>query len=212
MFISILVLAEFIMRRKKHPEFRLFSGALRLPAWSGMVWPISFQSFQLSIHWVIVPVPPRHLSASECWVSDELSGCISDGNLYCIDRFNNISSWFWSNIFITHARILKVLPEGIQLWLCLIGGERIQTHTTISGPSSARQRNAIEMAFSWRAEDGLAMNAGSVALWICGQSRPVLLRNSLFLWFFQGWTTSPPPFGSTHEQIKHISCDTATKR
>ena len=36
-------------------------------------------------------------------------------------------------------------------------------NTTISGPSSARQRNAILMAFRWRADDGLTLNAGSVA-------------------------------------------------
>ena len=122
MFISILVLAEFILRRKKHPEFRLFSGALRLPALSGMVWPISFQSFQLSIHWVIVPVPPRHLSASECWVSDELSGCISDGNLYCIGNLNSESImllvYAMARIYFNLATALKT---EYRHW-CLITG------------------------------------------------------------------------------------------
>ena len=33
-----------------------------------------------------------------------------------------------------------------------------------SGPSSARQRNTIEMAFRWRAEIGTPLNAGLVAL------------------------------------------------
>ena len=32
--------------------------------------------------------------------------------------------------------------------------ETIQANTTISGPSSARQRNAIEMAFRRRADNG----------------------------------------------------------
>ena len=36
-------------------------------------------------------------------------------------------------------------------------------NTTISGPSSDRQRNAIKMAFRWRANDGQTLNAGSVA-------------------------------------------------
>ena len=36
-------------------------------------------------------------------------------------------------------------------------------NTTISGPSSARQRNAIYMAFRWRA-NGPTLNAGSAAL------------------------------------------------
>ena len=36
-------------------------------------------------------------------------------------------------------------------------------NTTISGPLSARKRNAIEMAFRWRADDGSTLNAGMVA-------------------------------------------------
>ena len=41
---------------------------------------------------------------------------------------------------------------------------RKDLNTTISGPLSARQRNAIEMAFLWRADDGPTLNAGLVAL------------------------------------------------
>ena len=41
---------------------------------------------------------------------------------------------------------------------------RKDPHTTIRGPSTARQRNAIEMAFCWRADDGPILNAGLVAL------------------------------------------------
>ena len=37
-------------------------------------------------------------------------------------------------------------------------------NTTINGPSSARQRNAISMAFRWRADDGPTSNAGLVDL------------------------------------------------
>ena len=33
-----------------------------------------------------------------------------------------------------------------------------------SGPSSARQRNAIQMVFRWRADDGPTLNSGLVAL------------------------------------------------
>ena len=36
--------------------------------------------------------------------------------------------------------------------------------TTIPGPSSARHRNAIYMAFCWRADDGSTLNAGLGAL------------------------------------------------
>ena len=41
---------------------------------------------------------------------------------------------------------------------------RKDQNTTISGPLSARQRNAIEMAFLWRADDGPTLDAGLVAL------------------------------------------------
>ena len=37
-------------------------------------------------------------------------------------------------------------------------------NTAINRPSSARQRNAISMAFRWRADDGPTLNAGLVAL------------------------------------------------
>ena len=37
-------------------------------------------------------------------------------------------------------------------------------NTAINRPSSARQRNAIEMVFHRRADDGLTLNAGLVAL------------------------------------------------
>ena len=37
-------------------------------------------------------------------------------------------------------------------------------NTTISGPSSARQQNAIEMAFRWHADNDPPLNAGLVAL------------------------------------------------
>ena len=41
---------------------------------------------------------------------------------------------------------------------------REDPNTTISGPSSARQRSAIYMAFRWRADDGPTLKAGLVAL------------------------------------------------
>ena len=45
-------------------------------------------------------------------------------------------------------------------------GERIKLQsTTKSEPSSARQQNAIEMAFRWWAGDGPTLSAGLVALW-----------------------------------------------
>ena len=44
---------------------------------------------------------------------------------------------------------------------------REDPNTTISGPSSARQRSAIYMAFRWRADDGPTLKAVLVALWFC---------------------------------------------
>ena len=41
---------------------------------------------------------------------------------------------------------------------------RKDPNTPISGPSTARQGNAILMAFRWRANDGPTLNAGLVAL------------------------------------------------
>ena len=38
--------------------------------------------------------------------------------------------------------------------------ERDGHYTSKSGPSSDCQRNAIEMAFRWRADDGPTLNAG----------------------------------------------------
>ena len=37
--------------------------------------------------------------------------------------------------------------------------ERNDSNTTISGPSTARQRNAIQIAFRWRADGGPTLNA-----------------------------------------------------
>ena len=79
-------------------------------------------------------------------------------------------------------------------------GLRIQM-VTINGPLSARLRNAISMAFPWRANDGPILNVGLVALWFFRGSGSVLLRNPIFLWFSRGGvrTPCPPPHsGSAH--------------
>ena len=44
------------------------------------------------------------------------------------------------------------------------GGKDPNTCTKISGPSLARQRNAIKMAFRWLADGGPTLNAVLVAL------------------------------------------------
>ena len=48
----------------------------------------------------------------------------------------------------------------------------IRRNTTISGPSSARQRHAIYMAFRWRADDGPTFNADLVAFVIFKAKKP----------------------------------------
>ena len=60
-------------------------------------------------------------------------------------------------------------------YVFLVDEARGDSNTTISEPSSARQRNAIEMAFRWRADGGPTLNAGLVALWLFRGSGPVLL-------------------------------------
>ena len=67
-------------------------------------------------------------------------------------------------------------------------------NTTISGPSSVRQWNAITMAFRWCTNDGPTWNAGLVALWLFRGSGPVSLRNLWFCNFSGGMVrTSCPP-------------------
>ena len=63
-------------------------------------------------------------------------------------------------IFDGHARIQKILSE----W-ALVDEEREDPNTSISGPSSARQRNAIEMAVRWCADDGPTLNADFQGIW-----------------------------------------------
>ena len=69
-------------------------------------------------------------------------------------------------MLITRARIQRVLSEGVQNLIAIfVVDEGIEDqNTTISVPSSAQQRNAIEMAFRWLADDGPKLNAGLVAL------------------------------------------------
>ena len=61
-------------------------------------------------------------------------------------KFDNVFCCFFCLFF-------HLVDEGIE-----------DQNTAINGPSSARQRNVIEMAFRWRADDGPTLNAGLVAL------------------------------------------------
>ena len=62
---------------------------------------------------------------------------------------------------IQHVRIQKVLSEGAKF---LVDEGRKDPNTTISGASSARQLNAIYMAFRWRADVGPTLNVGWIVL------------------------------------------------
>ena len=59
----------------------------------------------------------------------------------------------------------------------LVDAVREDQNKSKSGPSSARQRNAIEIAFRWRADGGPTLDAA----WFFRESGPVLLRNPIFL-------------------------------
>ena len=62
-----------------------------------------------------------------------------------------LSEWVWTMFFVC-------------LFVCFVDKGREDPNITIMVSSSARQRNAIEMAFRWRADDGPKLNAGLVAL------------------------------------------------
>ena len=68
------------------------------------------------------------------------------------------------------------------------------TNTAINGPSWARQRNTIEMAFRWRADDGLTLNAGLVAL-LFFRDPDQNCKETLYFFCFSGGSRPPvsPP-------------------
>ena len=85
---------------------------------------------------------------------------------------------------------------------------REDPNATLSRPSSALQRNTIWMELRWCADVGPTWNAGLVALWFFRGSRPVLLRNPIFLWFFRGvGTICPPPPLDPRMVLLFCDCD-----
>ena len=79
-----------------------------------------------------------------------------------------------------------------EFFFSLVDEGKWDQNTTNIGPSSARKRNATEMAFRWRADDGLTLNAALVALGFLWDPDQYLLRNPLFLLFFRRATPFPP--------------------
>ena len=130
-----------------------------------------------------------------------------------------LSTFMYVLFMCLHAPIQKVMSEGVQLWhflLCFffdegrVDGVSVDPNTAISGPLSARQQNAIEMAFCWRADVGPTSNVGLVfhqmLAWFYRGSGRVLLRNPIFSWFFRGVPLSPPPL-SPH-MVSMCECTT----
>ena len=72
-------------------------------------------------------------------------------NVFTLSLWEN----FWWDL-IYFDQFLLLFDEG-----------RKDPNTTISGPSTARKRNAIA-AFRWRVDDGPTLNASLVALWCSG--------------------------------------------
>ena len=82
-------------------------------------------------------------------------------------------------------RIQKLLSEEVRFAFDKVF---LVDETTLCRQSSASQRNAC---FGWRADDGLTLKAGLVALWLFRGSGPTLLRNPIF-GDFMGWGRLDP--------------------
>ena len=74
-----------------------------------------------------------------------------------------------------HAYLSKVMrasrkfcQRGFNFNNVFFRGDRMQTNTTIIGPSAAHKRNAIEMVFRWCTDDVPTVNAGLAALRFSG--------------------------------------------
>ena len=69
----------------------------------------------------------------------------------------------------TYAKSTCTDPESVFrggpiFYVFLVDKGREDPNTNISGPSSARQRNAISMAYRWRADNGPPLYADLAAL------------------------------------------------
>ena len=73
---------------------------------------------------------------------------------------------------------------------------------TKNGPSSARQRNVIEIAFRWRADDGPTLNASLVAL--CQGIWTSIAQKPYIDVIFQGGGGSGPPVPTSGSALAEI--------
>ena len=94
----------------------------------------------------------------------------------------------------THVRIQKVLSEGVQI--LTTNQARKDPNTTISGPSSARQRNAIYMAFCGRFRCWLNNECWPGSFVIFQGIRTSISKKPYIFVIFRGgggWGGGPPP-------------------
>ena len=88
----------------------------------------------------------------------------------------------------SHARIQKVLSEGVQLWQVFFlvwwgeEGSKYHSKRTIISPPAKRHLNGVSLACRW----WLYIECGLGSVLFLRGSGLVLLRNPIFLWFFRG--------------------------
>ena len=58
----------------------------------------------------------------------------------------------------------EIVREIETTFFFLVDEGKKDPNTTKSGPLSARQRNAMQMAYRWRTDNGPTLNAGLVAV------------------------------------------------
>ena len=90
-----------------------------------------------------VPVAEERPKAKRLLRREQGNGCMRGSRKFC-QKYRKGSNF--DNVFF----VVFLVDEGWD-----------DRNTTLSGLSSARQRNS--MAFRWRADDGPTLNAGSVA-------------------------------------------------
>ena len=89
-------------------------------------------------------------------------------------KFDKVFLFFFSFFFFSFFFVV----EGFE-----------DPNITKNGPSSAGQRNAIEMAFRWRADDGPTLNASLVAL--CQGILTSIAQKTFIFVIFQGGGPDP---------------------
>ena len=125
-----------------------------------------------------------------CWKDDE-----PDLQVHCPITF--------------HARIQKVLSEGVQLWQVFLGGEggsKCPYKQAIIGPPARRILNGVLLADRWW--PNIECWLGSFGIFI--GSGPILLENPVFFVIFRrggggGVRTPCPHSGSAHALHLHVS-------